>query len=79
VYRAGTISFAGEKVGTDEEMTRQLKTRPGDVVSRSVVRADIQALQKFAHAKGIDIDFAPELALSPQQGVANLVLRGTRR
>ena len=57
------LGHAGLTAPADEHLAERIGRAIGDELA----------------ALAIDIDFAPELALSPQQGVANLVLRGTRR
>jgi outer membrane protein insertion porin family len=43
-YRIGKIAFSGQLLGREEQLRRLLKTRPGEIFSRTKVGADLSAV-----------------------------------
>ncbi len=74
-YRVGKITISGAQVFTPEEITRNLKTKPGAVYSPQTVRTDIRTIQDLYGSRGY-IDFQAGADTTPAgPGVMDVSIR----
>lgn len=74
-YRVGKVTYAGTQVFPEDELTRTLKIKSGEVYSPQGVRTDIKAIQDLYGTRGY-LDFQAGADTSPGgSGVINVGFR----
>ncbi len=72
-YKVGGISFNGNKIFSSAELFKQIKTSPGKIFNRTLLRNDIDALLNLYMEKGYaraDVD--PQMDVNTGQKLVNI-------
>lgn len=73
-YRVGKVSYSGAQVFTLDELTKNLKTKPGEIFSPQAVDSDIRTIRDMYGSRGY-IDFQAGREVSPGgAGVKNVTI-----
>ena len=74
-YRVGKVTYEGTQVFGEDELTRNLKIKPGAIYSPQAVRSDIKAIQDLYGSRGY-IDFQAGADTNPGgPGVVDVAYR----
>ncbi len=74
-YHVGKVSYSGGQVLSEEEITRNLKIKPGAIYSPQAVRTDIRSIQDQYGSRGY-IDFQAGADTSPGgKGIIDVAFR----
>ena len=74
-YRVGTVTYAGTQVFGQDELTRNLKIKTGEIYSPQAVRSDIKAISDLYGSRGY-VDFPAGADTSPgAAGVVDVAFR----
>jgi outer membrane protein insertion porin family len=74
-YHVGNVTYAGTQVFGQDELTKNLKIKPGEIYSPQAVRSDIKAISDLYGSRGY-LDFQAGADTSPgAPGLVNVAFR----